>query len=533
MARAARKGLPPPPEFMRLQKPLPLGSKPVAVKASSTIYEAGSTSSHRAVRWRQPTTQPNQMLGNLSTLRDRSRGEVRNNGWAKGLSDKLVTNIIGTGIKPLSKADDTAFARHIQDLWTSWTDQSDAAGLLDFYGQQSQACRCWLEAGEVFIRLRFRKPTDGLVVPLQIEVLEPEMCPHNWNTYAPNGNRIKAGIEFDAIGRRVAYWFFASRPGDIDDWNVGDLRRIPASSVIHVYDPLRAGQLRGLPHLTQALIRLHELDTYDDAQVQRQQVAALFAGFIRKAAGADASVNPLTGLSDTTTSTNGSPVSALEPAILQELGPGEEITFSDPPDAGQTYVAFMEEQLRAACAAAGVPYEVLTNKMTGLNDRIMRVILHEFRRGIQARQHQTIAHQLCRGVWNAWLEQVYLTQALAIPDEFLLRREPWARVKWMPQGWAYIHPVQDVDAAQKAILAGFTSRAAVVSEHGEDASVIDEEQAADNARAKALGLAYESGTDKPKAAPMPAPFPQKPEPDEDDEEPDPDEPEDPEDEDDA
>ena len=62
----------------------------------------------------------------------------------------------------------------------------------------------------------------------------------------------------------------------------------------------------------------------------------------------------------------------------------------------------------------------------------------------------------------------------------------------MPQRWPYLHPVQDVQAEQRAIRAGFTSRSATVAEHGEDAEEIDRQQAADNARADTLGLRYDS-----------------------------------------
>ena len=154
-------------------------------------------------------------------------------------------------------------------------------------------------------------------------------------------------------------------------------------------------------------------------------------------------------------------------------------------------------------AATGVPYEVLTGDMAGLNDRVMRVILHEFRRGIQARQHHIVAYQLCRPVWAAWMDRVFLNRALPIPPAFVDDPAPWTAVKWMPQGWPYIHPVQDVQSAEKAIKAGFTSRSAVVSEQGEDAEVIDEEQAADNARANELGLAYETSTGRAAPAPVP------------------------------
>jgi len=49
-----------------------------------------------------------------------------------------------------------------------------------------------------------------------------------------------------------------------------------------------------------------------------------------------------------------------------------------------------------------------------------------------------------------------------------------------------------VDAAIKAVRAGFASRSDVVAEQGEDAAEIDAQQAEDAARADALGLKYDS-----------------------------------------
>ena len=488
------------------QLALPLGapaSKAVsrAPKMRAQVYEAG-TFTRRTLNWRAPTTGANtSLLNNLQTLRDRSRLAIRNDGYAKGVIDKLVSNIVGTGIKPLSKATEAEFRAAVQDLWLRWTDESDADGVLDWYGQEAQAVRCWLEAGEVFVRLRGRLPEDGMTVPLQAQVIEPELCPHTYSGVGPTGNRIRAGIEFDPIGRRTAYYFFAQRPGDLNDWDPGDLRRVPADSVIHVFDPLRAGQIRGLPHLTQALLKLWELDKFDDATLLRQQLSNLFAGFLKRPSGdLNAEVNPLTGLTPDG-SRDGRDVVSMEAGTFQELAPGEEVEFSEPPDPPLTYPSFMKQQLMSVAAATGVPYEVLTGDMVGLNDRVMRVILHEFRRGIVAKQFHIVAFQLCCPVWKAWMDRVVLSGALPIPAAAYAKDpSPWADVKWMPQGWPYIHPVQDVQAAERAIRAGFTSRSAVVSEQGEDSEVIDQEQADDNKRADGLGLTYESDGRKPLAA---------------------------------
>lgn len=458
---------------------------------NSALFEAGSHT-RRTTGWRAPTTSANQgVLGSLTTLRDRSRAAARNDGYAKAPIDRLVTNIIGTGIKPMSLADDPAFREQLHKLWLAWTDECDADGLFDFYGLQALAVRCWLEGGEAFIRLRQRLPGDGLSVPLQLQVLEPELCPHTHNAFMPPASRIRAGIEFSAIGQRVAYYFHPSRP-ELDDYDASQLRRVPADSVCHLYLPLRPGQLRGLPQLTAALIQLYELDKFSDATLLRQQLANLFAAFIKRpqTTGLAEEQHPLTG-ETIDTSNDGKDMLSLEPGIFQELQPGEEVQFSAPP-APNGYAEFMRQSLMNAAIAADVPYEVVTHDMRGVNDRTVRVILHEFRRRVTMLQHQIVAYQFCRRTWRAFMDRVFLSSALPMPLEYLNDPAPWARVKWVPQGWPYIHPLQDVQAAKEEIRCGLASRSAKVSERGEDAEAIDAEQAADNTRADELGLTYDS-----------------------------------------
>jgi len=455
-------------------------------------YESGAHTK-RTLAWRAATLTANQaILPNLTTIRDRSRAAARNHGYAKGAIDRLVANIIGTGIKPQSEVQDDALREQIHRLWLRWTDEADADGLLDWYGLQALAVREWMEAGEVFVRLRIRRKEDGLSVPLQVQLIEPELCPHDYNGIAPNGQRVRAGIEIDAIGRRRGYWFYRSRPGDLVEVDYGRRVRVDAEQIIHLYEPLRAGQLRGHPQLAQALVKLYELDKYDDATLLRQQIANLFVGFLKRASvpSGETAYNPLTN--EEVSSADPPPIVGLQPGMFQELYPGEDVTWSNPPGVNETYDEFMRQQLMGAATAVGVPYEVLTGDMRDLNDRVIRVALQEFRRRIQQWQHQIVAYQLCRRVWLAWFERAFLSGALPLPLDFIANPAPYTAVKWMPQGWPYLHPLQDVHAAKEAIRSGLTSRSAEVSARGEDAEVIDREQATDNARADGLGLRYDS-----------------------------------------
>ncbi len=89
------------------------------------------------------------------------------------------------------------------------------------------------------------------------------------NTTAANGNVIRAGIEFARLGRRVAYHLYRAHPADGAlapmSGNGGiETVRVDASEILHLFRPLRPGQIRGEPWLARALVKLNELDQYDD-----------------------------------------------------------------------------------------------------------------------------------------------------------------------------------------------------------------------------------------------------------------------------
>lgn len=430
----------------------------------------------------------------LATLRRRSRAAVRNNPYAFSAIDRLVSNTIGTGIMPKPKHKEKEIRVALQELWDDWGEEADADGITDIYGLEALVCRAVYESGECFVRLRTRRLSDELSVPLQLQVMEPEFVPYEKNELLGNGNQVMAGIEFNAIGQRVAYWMYLNHPGDNRTSPAGTynkLVRIPADQVLHIYEPLRPGQLRGVPVLAPVLARLTALDEFDDAVLFRQEVANLFAGFITKPAPEDPEIDPVTGQAIIADHDGYSPMVGLEPGTMQELLPGEEVNFSDPPDAGNTYPDFMRQQLQAAAAGVGLPYELLTGDLREVNDRVIRVVLNEFRRRIEQRQFGVFVHQLCRPVRTAWLDLAVLSGAIELPDYNKNRRQ-YLRTRWIPQGWAYIHPLQDVQTKRMEVRAGFKSRSEVSLSQGYDTETIDSENAADNERADELGLSYDS-----------------------------------------
>lgn len=463
----------------------------------------GAGTGRRAQNWDAPPGSINTLsLPALPLLRKRSRAATRNDPYAGGAIDTRVSNLIGSGIVPMPTIQDKALRRLLLELWLDWTDESDADERTDFYGQQALAARMVEESGECFIRQRPRRLEDDLAVPLQLQLLPAEFVPLEKNEVARNGNLIRAGIEFNALGKRVAYWMYRRHPGDSAVMAAGynQLVRVPASEVLHVFEPLEAGQLRGVPRLSRVLLRLRSLDNFDDAVLFRQEVANLFAGFITRPSPGDLPpIDPINGGPVRMDGDGFTPMVGLEPGTMQELLPGEQVEFSKPPEAGNNYPDFMRQQLQAAAMGVGVPYELFTGDLRNVNDRVIRVVLNEFRRRLEQLQFSVYIHQLCRPVRAAWMDMAYLSGALDLPD-YARRRREYLRTRWVPQGWEYIHPVQDVQGKVLEIQAGLVSRSEVVLRKGYDAETIDEENAADQTRAHELGLNYTTAPGSPDPA---------------------------------
>jgi lambda family phage portal protein len=458
------------------------------------VHEAAGRG-RRALAWQ--TGNPGAVATLLATqaeLRSKSRDLVRRNAWAQAGIEAFVANAVGTGIKPQSLASDERFKTDVQALWRDWTEEADAAGQTDFYGLQALACRAMLEGGECLIRLRPRRPEDGMVVPLQLQLLEPEHLPINLNTDLESGNVVRAGIEFDGLGRRVAYHLYRSHPEDgrlapMSGQGGLDTVRIDAREVIHLYRVLRPGQIRGEPWLSRALVKLNELDQYDDAELVRKKTAAMFAGFVTRQNPEDNLMGE--GLADS----QGIALAGLEPGTLQILEPGEDIKFSDPADVGSSYAEFLRTQFRAVAAAIGITYEQLTGDLTGVNYSSIRAGMLEFRRRCEMVQHGVLVHQLCRPVWAAWMKQAVLAGAIEAPGFArggAARRRQYRQAKWIPQGWQWVDPEKEFKAMLLAIRAGLISRSEAISAFGYDAEDVDREIAADNARADDLGLIFDS-----------------------------------------
>lgn len=156
-----------------------------------------------------------------------------------------------------------------------------------------------------------RRTSDRLPVPLQLQLIEADLLDASRNGKLIDGGRIVQGIEFDAIGRRRAYWLFAQHPGD----SVLTMRRrldsaaVPAADIAHVYEKQRT-QVRGVPWGAPVMCCLRDLDDWTQAALVRKKTEACVVGIVL---GAD---EPEQGIAPTVVDADGNRVEQFEPGLI-------------------------------------------------------------------------------------------------------------------------------------------------------------------------------------------------------------------------
>ncbi len=428
----------------------------------------GASKTSRFSQWKRPSTSADSaLIMNLPLLRNSSRDLTRNNPWAEKALSVIENNTIGTGIigQITHKNERTQLA--LQEKWTEWTTTNaiDAEDRLDLVAIEGLIIRAIAESGEVIIRRRFRRSNSSYPIPVQIQVLEPDHLDSSKDTALANGGEIKNGIEFNKQGKRVAYWLYKEHPGEAHQFRANfESVRIPASDIIHAYDPKRSGQTRGYPWVAAAIRRLKDFDDYEDAQLVRQKIASCFTGIIHDIS---AGAGGATGLDKS--GPEESQLEYLQPGVFERLPPGKDIKFPTPP-AVQNYNEYQTSILRGVAAAYGISYEAMTGDYSKVNFSSGRMGWIEMNRNIYRWQNSVMRVQVLERIARWFFGGCTV---IGLENE-------GAKVKWMYPRREMIDPTKEVPAIIKSIRGGLTSLSRVHASMGYESDQIIEEIEASN-----------------------------------------------------
>lgn len=458
----------------------------------------------------------------LTIMRSRARQMVRDSPYAKRAKQVVVNNVIGSGVGMQAQVMTTRdeLARRVNDdierAWRAWSvaDSCHTGGALHLADLERAAMGQVFETGEVFIRKRYVAMGSSRV-PLTLELIEPERLAHEYITPTgiAAGNELRMGVEVNSFGRAVAYW--------VKDRHGGDLRlnanqteayeRVPAADMFHLRIVERWPQTRGEPWLHAVLRKLDDMNEYTALEVTAARGSAAYFATITTPEAAS-------GL-PTDTEEDGKAVMDIEPLMVQELAPGEELQFHAPNRPNSALDPFMRAMLREVAAGTGTSYESLSRDYSQSNYSSSRLALLDDRDLYKSTQQWWI-RSFRRPLHAVWLRQAVYARAVAsIPiEQYALDPEKFEAVLFKPRGWSWIDPTKEVNAYKEAIKAGLTTISDVIAATGGGLDIED----VITTRKRELELLEEAGilvdtTVLPEPEPV-APAPAEPEPESDDDE---------------
>lgn len=417
----------------------------------------GARRDHRTTSWHATGGSANAEIGSAEEIvRNRSRDLVRNNGYARTIVETLADHIVGTGIVTAPTGLRGRNLKAVQQLYTDFVDYCDFEQDQDLNGLTWSAVQAMGESGAALIRFR-RQQFDArtTTVPLRLQLLEPDFIDPTKNGFI-GGNLVDRGIEYDADGRRVAFWLYDHHPGDVAAFRARLLvsNRVPANEVAYLFDKLRPGQDRGMPVLAPAIMALQDLRSYFDAELVRKRIGACMVGVITTTDENGARIG--TRPSDPKP-TYGPQTQKMEPGMWTRLLPGEGINFNSlPSDASIDMVA--TQFLRQIAAAGGVMYEHATGDFSHVNYSSWRAGHHGFRRRMERKQWNIAVHKACTPISARFTEAANAAGLLpALPG--------WRHT---PPGFISVDPYKDAQADLLNLRMGKTSLPQLVEERGYD-----------------------------------------------------------------
>lgn len=406
-------------------------------------YEAGGFGKRQSRIDRTNKSAPAETIDSLGKLRGFSRNLERNNDLIKKAIRIVGNSVVGEGIRPaIVHATKTVQAK-TRELWHEWAASIDCdfLGLLTFYGIQKQVCNTIQRDGEcLVVRRRFLDNE----VPIRIQVVEADLLDEHKNLELENGNFVIQGVEFPKRGGKpVAYWLYNQHPGDNILYSFGTSERYDAKDVLHIYNPERPGQVRGIPTGVQAFMLTEDYKEYLDAEVVGKKIAACYTAFVTTSEGAPKNAKQLRD------------ATRMQPGTVSYLSPGDEITFGSPPQS-TGLEAFDRIMTRHIANAYEITYESLANDLSNVNFSSGRMGWVEAGRNFKHWQVHVMIPMLCDKVFE-WFSEAILMKGLV---------KSKSSVTWTPPRREFIDPAKEIAALVEAVRAGFMSWQEVIRETG-------------------------------------------------------------------
>lgn len=483
-------------------------------------YEAGKRRNYQAARrtrtnrdflFDMGSSPRTHIHRDLRTLRNASRKLARNNDYMIKFLRMNRVEVVGpasdqlpdapTGMRlqaraktPRGKPDDKLNTL-VQDGWQtfSYPENASANGMQSLLDILLKAQTSLARDGETLARIvQADNPFGMAVKPLDVAWLD-----ETYNERRPNGNRVIMSVEIDKNDRPVQYWL--TPPADDASMgitpNIRQRTPVPAEEIIHTFLPFDQNcgddtSTRGVPWAHAAMVKLWHMGAYEESAIIAARIGASKMGFFKKQKQDDFGLGNDTSslFLPQTSDADEDGESSKGPKFPDGVEPGQfdviddyDFTPFDPKYPSDMFGNFNSAMLHGIACSLGPAYFSFASDLKEVNFSSARIGLQGERDWWRGLQFFLILHYL-RRIYLAWLKSSMLTGVISLGPSDLLRL---GNPRFIPRGWAYMQPVDDVTALEKAISIGLDTRTDILAEQGKEFTDVVETLGAENVAAEA------------------------------------------------
>lgn len=422
------------------------------------------------------TNADSDIVMNHEVLRQRSRDLSMNESLANGALKKIVSNVVGGGLRlnsqinhkylSIKRKQAEKIETQIEFEFNLWADKAyncDSAGTLNFNDMQRLVLLSVLVSGDVFVFLPSLKRNNS-IYDLKLKIVESDRIqdpPAKDMT-----KNILGGVEIDKkTGLPTHYHVVNQLPNAVNfaalqptEWQRIPIRGESSGrlNVIHLFTVERPEQRRGIPLLSPVIKLFKQLSRYSEAEIMAAVVSGMLSVFIE-------SENPTQvpfqdWPKDPREKIKYDNVS-MTPGMILALKRGDKVNVANPGRPNPNYEGFINTILRQIGVSLEIPFEVLLGHFQSSYSASRAAILAAWQ-VFDARRKWLVEH-FCQPVYEEWLTEAVLKGRVNLPG-FLndpAIKAAWCRADFYGPAMPQIDPGKEVAAAKARFDGGFTTMA--------------------------------------------------------------------------
>lgn len=374
-------------------------------------------------------------------LRLRSRYEIANNAYAKGLVQMLANDTIGTGPRLQMLTNDEDFNDRVEASFSQWAE----AVMLPQKLRTMRMARC--QDGEAFAVIN-TNPKIAHDVKMGLDVIEADRISGELTWLG--SDRSVDGIMFDRWGNPESYRVLKYHPGDCHYMPGDEAMTVPAEYMVHIFRRDRPGLHRGIPELSSALDLFAQLRRYNQAVLSAAEAAADFAAVLYTDTPPDGETEDIEAL-DTI---------PLERNMMLTVPAGWKLGQLDSKQPTSTHSEFVKSILSEIARCICCTYGSIAGDFSGFNYASGRLDNQIYHKSILVDRSCWESEVLNR-IFSLWFKEWLLINGIN-------HDECDSRHTWFWDGFPHVDPVKEATAQAARLASNTTTLAAECARDGRD-----------------------------------------------------------------